>query len=114
METRLSKGNILKFLKLTILCLTSSTIFLCANDFTNAEIAYSQKKYAEAAQYYKKSCEKKHAISCCKLADLYDIGLGVEMDEDKALFYFKKACEFGYEDGCMRVEERDETKQVGC
>jgi len=40
METRLLKGNILNFLKFTILCLTSSTICLYASDFANAEIAY--------------------------------------------------------------------------
>jgi len=104
----------MKILKLIIICFTINTTFLYADDFADAQIAYSQKEYTKAAKYYQKACKQKNAKACLKLADLYDIGLGIAMDESKALYYFKEACKLGDEDGCNQVEERDPTNQVGC
>jgi len=48
-------------------------------------------------------CEKGSAASCVNLAVLYDRGVGVPLDSNKATSYYLKACEGGRAEACERA-----------
>ena len=48
---------------------------------------------AKSIKYYQRAAELNHADAALALSYLYDEGISVEQDEDKALFFLKKAAE---------------------
>lgn len=48
---------------------------------------------AKSIKYYQRATELNHADAALALSYLYDEGISVEQDEDKALFFLKKAAE---------------------
>ena len=56
--------------------------------------------YEGAASFHKKSCNLQFAPSCISMANLYEHGLGVEQNDDKAAEYYAKGTEL------MTSEER--------
>jgi len=50
------------------------------------------------------ACDKKVAAACFQLALLYDEGLGLTKDSEKAKAYYLDACDYGYEKGCTYFE----------
>jgi tetratricopeptide (TPR) repeat protein len=57
---------------------------------TRANKFYTEGKYEEAFQLYKKSFELGNYHSCCDLADCYLSGRGVDEDKDMALYYYSQ------------------------
>lgn len=86
---------------------------------------YEQEQYSEAKKYYEMVCDKANSkdsyqmelingrmgpklpvitsmqISCDKLGKYYHNGLGVRQSYEKALQYWKKACDLGNGGGCF-------------
>lgn len=50
---------------------------------------------AKSIKYYQRAAELNHADAALALSYLYDEGISVEQDDDKALFFLKKAAELG-------------------
>ena len=50
---------------------------------------------AKAIKYYQRAAELNHADAALELGYIYGEGFGVEQDDNKALFYLKKAAESG-------------------
>ena len=48
---------------------------------------------AKSVKYYQRAAELNHADAVLALSYIYDEGISVEQDEDKALFFLKKAAE---------------------
>ena len=64
-------------------------------------IEKAKEYYKKAFKMLEKSCENNHnGKSCDALADMYKDGEWVEKDESKAVFYYKKGCEFNYGWAC--------------
>jgi len=67
----------------------------------------SQSTTSEAFQHAAKllisECEQKDALSCLDLGNLHLQGLGVSLDQGKALSYLDRACSEGVADGCTRL-----------
>ena len=63
---------------------------------TAASILFSFEMYKESFHLFKKGCDKmNNAISCYNVGDFYFNGYdGISKDENKAIDYWKKACEY--------------------
>lgn len=57
---------------------------------------------AKAINYFQRAAELNHADAALELSYIYDEGISVEQDDDKALFFLKKAAELGAQEA---VEE---------
>ena len=53
---------------------------------------------AKSIKYYQRAAELNHADAALALSYIYDEGISVEQDEDKALFFLKKAAELDNQD----------------
>ena len=53
---------------------------------------------AKAINYFQRAAELNHADAALELSYIYDEGISVEQDDDKALFYLKKAAELGVQE----------------
>jgi TPR repeat protein len=53
-----------------------------------------------AAEYYKRGCDGKSAVSCSNLGILYENGRAGAPDEKKAVELYKKSCDLGGASGC--------------
>jgi TPR repeat protein len=47
-----------------------------------------------------KACQRHVATACYEFGILYEEGIGVKKDIEKAKAYYKQACEDGYEKAC--------------
>jgi TPR repeat protein len=56
----------------------------------------AEKRYAEALVWYEKAAAQEHARSISSLAALYDAGLGVPQDRNKAFQLWSNAAELGW------------------
>lgn len=56
------------------------------------DIYYTKENYLEAAHWYELAGEAGYDWGWRNLATLYDNGLGVYEDKDKAVYYYEKAC----------------------
>jgi TPR repeat protein len=54
----------------------------------------------EAAHHYALGCELSSGLACAKLAYLYKIGRGAELDPSKALELYERGCSLGGSLGC--------------
>lgn len=67
--------------------------------FGSASIAYTEKDYATALEYYNKAIEGQEqlyiSIAMNQIGLMYHVGHGVEQDYDKALEWYKKAADLG-------------------
>ena len=61
---------------------------------------YKSGKYSKAIPLMEKSCNGKIGPACGIAAVLYREGKGVDVDLDKAIFYFQKACDLHYTKVC--------------
>lgn len=71
--------------------------------YNDGFVKYSEKKYDEAVKIWGDLCDDKDMRSCVNIGFLYDNGLGVKADKNKAKKFYEKAC-FG-EDwlGCKNL-----------
>jgi TPR repeat protein len=58
--------------------------------------ALSKRNYAEAELLLLPAAEKGDALAQCLLGNLYQLGLGVEVDTAKAISWYRKSAEQGY------------------
>ena len=49
----------------------------------------------EAVNWYRKAAEQGNAWGQCNLADMYELGKGVEQDHQEALKWYRKAADQG-------------------
>ncbi len=59
--------------------------------------------FEHAASLLDQACRQKDPLSCLDLGNLHLQGLGVPLDQAKALTYLNAACEDGVADGCTRL-----------
>jgi len=51
-----------------------------------------------------KACDNKMPTACYEFGLLYEQGLGVEKDANKAKTYYLQACEYGFDKACQKFE----------
>lgn len=61
---------------------------------------YHMNKYKQAEKWYKKGCENNNIDSCLELAHMYEEGIGIRKNINKAKQYFKKGCNTASQFGC--------------
>ena len=59
--------------------------------------------FEHAAKLLEQACQNKDPLSCLDLGNLHLQGLGVPLDQGKALRYLDAACSEGVADGCTRL-----------
>ncbi len=59
--------------------------------------------YKASAGYYAKACEGSLMAACNNLAVMYQKGLGVRQDDEKAIELYRAACNGGSADGCNNL-----------
>jgi uncharacterized protein len=57
----------------------------------------------QAAKLYGRACQGAVGIACDTLGTMYQLGNGVDPDDQKALASFRKACDAKYADGCYHL-----------
>jgi TPR repeat protein/tRNA A-37 threonylcarbamoyl transferase component Bud32 len=65
-----------------------------------ADALYNQKRYAEAAPIYDRTCAGGQGTDCNRLATMYERGDGVAKDNSQAGTLYAKACFAGIGEGC--------------
>ena len=60
--------------------------------------------FASEFQPMQHACDKKVATACFEFGLLYEKGLGVEQNRTKAIDYFTKGCEYGYDNACQKLD----------
>lgn len=65
--------------------------------------ANTNESFKHAAGLLENACERKDALSCLDLGNLHLQGLGVALDQGRALKFLDKACSEGVADGCTRL-----------
>jgi hypothetical protein len=73
-------------------------------------------KSKKAINYYKRSCNMKYAKACYLLASAYINGrfygeFKLEKNEEEALKYYKKACEFGDKSSCNKKSKAEKIRE---
>ena len=51
------------------------------------------------------ACENKVAPACYEVGFLYETGVWVDKDTNKAQEYYMKSCEYGYDKACEMVDK---------
>jgi TPR repeat protein len=51
-----------------------------------------------------KACERHVATACYEFGILYEEGIGVNKDIEKAMAYYRQACEDGYDKACTSAK----------
>lgn len=51
------------------------------------------------------ACDRKMPTACYEFGLLYERGIGVQQDSQKAKEYFEKACDYGYDKACEAYEK---------
>jgi TPR repeat protein len=51
-----------------------------------------------------KACDNKMPTACYEFGLLYEDGIGVEKNKDKAKAYYLQACEYGFDIACKKFE----------
>ena len=73
-------------------CTTMANLYIKHNDFDHA------------IKYYRKACNV-FSFDCIYIGGVYLHKKYIEYNKDKAIAYFKKACEKGEEEGCIKAGE---------
>lgn len=63
----------------------------------------TNESFKYAAGLLESACERKDALSCLDLGNLHLQGLGVALDQGRALKFLDTACSEGVADGCTRL-----------
>ena len=84
-------------------------LLLVPNVFNNLGCLYStgslivDKNHDKAFQLFELVCKNNYAESCYNLGKSYQLGEGVEIDNNKALEFYIKSCKLGLEKGCLKL-----------
>lgn len=69
----------------------------CSADFFGlGKKLFSEEKYEQSAEIFEKSCYYGESKGCFALADMLDNGKGIDKNPQKALIFYQKACEYGF------------------
>lgn len=60
--------------------------------------------FSSEFQAIQQACDKKVATACFEFGLLNEKGLGVEQNSTKAINYFTKGCEYGYDNACKALD----------
>ena len=71
------------------------------------------KRFAEALLWYQQAADKKHAQATNSLAYLYDLGLGVTQDRQKAFALYMRAAELGWAEAMWNIANMYGAGQLG-
>jgi len=52
-----------------------------------------------------KACDNKIATACYEVGFLYETGVWVDKDSNKAQEYYLKSCEYGYDKACTILDK---------
>ena len=63
----------------------------------------ANQSFKHAATLLGKACDRQDALSCLDLGNLHLQGLGVPLDQGRALKFLDIACREGVADGCTRL-----------
>ncbi|RMA97265.1 tetratricopeptide repeat protein [Hydrogenothermus marinus] len=73
------------------------------DNFEKARKALNEKNYNLAISLLKEDCSNNIGKSCEFLGQIYDEGLGVNKDYNKAKYYYEKACKLNESFGCNNL-----------
>jgi TPR repeat protein len=76
----------------------------CVN-YANATRRDGPQQAEQSAALTEQACQSGIGLACFNTAELYRTGAGVPQDRDRALAFYRKACDSGYDDGCAWGEE---------
>jgi len=65
--------------------------------------AYEKGNYMASSLFFEEACDNNVMEACYNLALMYDEGVGVYKDDQKAMMLLTKACEGGFVDGCYNL-----------
>ena len=88
------------------LCLTAAISFSLLNVAT-ADVMNEcdRKPVTEAAPFCKQACDLNYGVGCMNLGYIYQRGLGVRQDTQKAIMYYEKSCNLNIGGGCISIGE---------
>lgn len=73
----------------------------------------AEKNYAEARAWYEKAAARNHALATNNLAYLYDMGLGVPQDRQKAFSLYSRAADLGWPEAMWNIANMYGAGQLG-
>ncbi|MFZ9660186.1 MAG: tetratricopeptide repeat protein [Arcobacteraceae bacterium] len=94
-------------LKILLIIAISNVMLFGSNYKSSPEIqngieAVKKKDFDKAAEIFTKECEKGEGMICFALGFAYENGKGVKQDNEKAKDFYSKACQFKYDNGCLK------------
>jgi TPR repeat protein len=73
----------------------------------------ADKKFAEARQWYEKAAGQNHALATNNLAYLYDLGLGVAQDRQRAFQLYSQAADLAWAEAMWNLANMYGAGQLG-
>jgi TPR repeat protein len=73
----------------------------------------AEKRFAEALPWYQKASEQNHALATNNLAYLYDLGLGVPQDRQRAHTLYLRAADLGWAEAMWNLANMYGAGQLG-
>lgn len=73
----------------------------------------ADRKYSEARIWYEKAAAQNHALATNNLAYLYDLGLGVTQDRQRALSLYSRAADLGWAEAMWNIANMYGAGQLG-
>jgi TPR repeat protein len=70
-------------------------------------------KYAEARAWYQKAADQGHALATNNLAYLYDLGLGIPQDRQRAFQLYSQAADLGWAEAMWNLANMYGAGQLG-
>ena len=103
----MNKESSMKKWLINIILILSIALTGCSGyiDSKKAEEAYAKGNYDEAVKLFTKACDSGLYDECYNLGIMYDLGQGVQQNNQKSLEFFKKSCERGDKLGCKNYAE---------
>jgi TPR repeat protein len=63
--------------------------------------------FASELEHTKNACASGVAAACFQLGLLYEQGIGVPIDKEKAKLFFVRSCDNGFDTACLRLEQKE-------
>lgn len=73
----------------------------------------AEKKYSEALVWYEKAAAQNHALATNNLAYLYDLGLGVAQDRQRAFSLYSRSADLGWAEAMWNLANMYGAGQLG-
>ena len=76
-------------------------------------VLQAEKKYTAALAWYEKASNQSHALATNSLAYLYDLGLGVPQDRQRAFEFYARAADLGWAQAMWNIANMYGAGQLG-